>query len=77
MRLSDAYVEEYPSLELIVTQLNINLGYNDQLLKNCPTLLGYMQFVEKNRENQKTMPLTEAVTKAVNDCIKEIYWLIF
>ena len=51
MRLSDAYVEEYPSLELIVTQLNINPGYNDQLLKNCPTLLGYMQFVEKNREN--------------------------
>lgn len=31
MRLSDAYVEEYPSLELIVTQLNINPGYNDQL----------------------------------------------
>ena len=73
MRLSDAYVnvEEYPSLELIVTQLNINPGYNDQLLENCPTLLGYMQFVEKIRENQKTMPLTEAVTKAVNDCIKE------
>ena len=73
MRLSDAYVnvEEYPSLELIVTQLNINPGYNDQLLENCPTLLGYMQFVEKIRENQETMPLTEAVTKAVNDCIKE------
>lgn len=73
MRLSDAYVnvEEYPSLELIVTQLNINPGYNDQLLTNCPALLGYMQFVEKIRENQKTMPLTKAVTKAVNDCIKE------
>ncbi len=73
MRLSDAYAnkEEHPSLELIVVQININPGYNDELLKNCPSLYGYMQFVEKIRENQKTMPLTEAVTQAVNDCIKE------
>ena len=73
MRLSDAYAnkEEIPSLELIVVQININPGYNDELLKNCPSLYGYMQFVEKIRENQKTMPLTEAVTQAVNDCIKE------
>ncbi len=73
MRLSDAYAnkEENPSLELIVMQININLGNNDELLENCPSLYGYMQFVEKIRENQKTMPLTEAVTQAVNDCIKE------
>ena len=73
MRLSDAYAnkEENPSLELIVMQININPGNNDELLKNCPSLYGYMQFVEKIRENQKTMPLTEAVTQAVNDCIKE------
>lgn len=73
MRLSDAYAnrEEQPSLELIVVQININPGYNDELLKSCPSLYGYMQFVEKIRENQKTMPLTEAVTQAVNDCIKE------
>ena len=73
MRLSDAYAnkEENPSLELIVVQININPGYNDELLKNCPSLYGYMQFVEKIRKNQKTMPLTEAVTQAVNDCIKE------
>ena len=73
MRLSDAYAnkEEHPSLELIVVQININPGYNDELLKSCPSLYGYMQFVEKIRKNQKTMPLTEAVTQAVNDCIKE------
>ena len=73
MRLSDAYAntEEHPSLELIVVQININPGYNDELLKSCPSLYGYMQFVEKIRENQKMMPLTEAVTQAVNDCIKE------
>ena len=73
MRLSDAYAnkEEHPSLELIVMQININPGYNDELLKSCPSLYGYMQFVEKIRKNQKTMPLTDAVTQAVNDCIKE------
>ena len=73
MRLSDAYAnkEEHPSLELIVVQININPGYNDELLNSCPSLYGYMQFVGKIRENQKTMPLTEAVTQAVNDCIKE------
>ena len=54
-----------------MVQININPGYNDELLKSCPSLYGYMQFVEKIRENQKTMPLTEAVTQAVNDCIKE------
>lgn len=72
-RLSDAYanIEEHPSLELIVVQLNINPGYNDELLISCPTLWGYMKFVEKIRENQKTMPLTEAVTCAVNACIQE------
>ena len=73
MRLSNAYAnkEEHPSLELIVMQININPGYNDELLKSCPSLYGYMQFVEKIRKNQKTMPLTDAVTQAVNDCIKE------
>lgn len=58
-------------MELIVVQLNINPGYNDELLISCPTLWGYMKFVEKIRENQRTMPLTEAVTCAVNACIQE------
>lgn len=73
LRLSDAYVneEEHPSLELVVVQVNINPGYNDELLASCPTLWGYMKFVEKIRENQKTMALTEAVTSAVDFCIGE------
>lgn len=73
MRLSDAYVnkEENPSLELIVVQININPGYNDELLKSCPTLWGYMQFVEKIRNYQTTLLLTDAITQAVNDCIKQ------
>lgn len=71
MRLSEAYIhkEDNPSLELIVTQININPGYNDELLDNCPTLKQYMLYVDKIRIYQKTMPLEEAVTRAVNECI--------
>lgn len=71
MRLSEAYIhkEDNPSLELIVTQININSGYNDELLDNCPTLKQYMLYVDKIRMYQKTMPLEEAVTRAVNECI--------
>lgn len=71
MRLSEAYIhkEDNPSLELIVTQININPGYNDELLDNCPTLKQYMLYVDKIRMYQKTMPLEDAVTRAVNECI--------
>ncbi len=61
--------EDEPSLELIVTQININPGYNDDLMDKCPTLKGYMIYVDKIREFQKTMSLEEAVNKAVNYCI--------
>lgn len=60
-----------PSLELIVVQININPGYNDMLLASCPTLLGYVQFVEKIRTYQKNLSLNDAVNQAVNDCIRE------
>lgn len=73
MRLSDAYShrEDNPSLELVVTQININPGYNDELLEKCPTLKAYMQYVERVRTYQKDMPLKEAVSYAVDECIHE------
>lgn len=72
-RLSDAYVhrEDKPSLELVVIQLNINPGYNDDLLEKCPALKQYMQYVDKVRTYQKQMPLQEAVSLAVDECIAE------
>ena len=50
MKLSDSFqcVEDV-NLELIVTQLNINPGYNDELVKGCPSLYQYMCYVEKVR----------------------------
>ncbi len=73
LKLSDAYehTENNPQLELIVTQININPGYNDDLMTKCPTLKQYMLYVERVRHYQKTMSLKEAVTKAVDQCIKE------
>ena len=72
-RLSDAYEvkETNPSLELIVTQLNINPGYNTELMEKCPTLYQYMIYVEKIRSYEQHMTLAEAVEKAVDECISE------
>lgn len=73
LKLSNAYehTENNPQLELIVTQININPGYNDDLMTKCPTLKEYMLYVERVRHYQKTMPLKAAVTKAVDECIKD------
>lgn len=73
-RLSDSYThrEENPSLELVVIQLNINPGYNNELMEKCPTLKEYMMFVEcVHKYRRRDMEINEAVTNAVNECIKE------
>lgn len=72
-RLSDAYLTrtEGISLELVVTQLNINQGYNSELMEKCPDLFQYMQYVSKIREYNQDMPLEAAVTRAVDECIDE------
>ena len=69
--LSDSFEipEENPSLELRVTQFNINPGYNTELLEHCPTLFQYMQYVDLIRQYRKTYPLNEAVQMAVDYCI--------
>ena len=74
LRLSDAFEipEENPSLELRVTQLNINPGYNEELLANCPTLFQYMQYVEQVRQFRQDYPLEEAVQHAVAYCIANV-----
>lgn len=70
LHLSDAFEiqEDSPALELHVTQYNINKGFNEELLNKCPTLFQYMQYVNLVRENRKIMPLSKAVSKAVDYC---------
>lgn len=72
-RLSDMFEknEATPELELIVKVININEGQNNKVLNNCKTLQEYAKFVAMIRENQKTMPIGKAITKAVNDCIEQ------
>ena len=73
MKLSDSYLtgDEEISLELIVLQLNINAGFNLRLKESCRTLQEYMQYVDKIRHFQKTLPLEKAVDSAVKECIRE------
>ncbi len=72
LHLSDAFEipEETPSLELHVTQLNINHGYNQTLLEKCPTLFQYMQYVDLVRQHRRKHPLKEAVQLTVDYCIE-------
>ena len=71
--LSDSYAWKDKgdlSLELKVLQLNINKGYNQDIVTRCPALSGYIQFVSLVRENRKTMSVSEAVDHAVKVCIQ-------
>jgi len=73
LKLSDAYKgkdkpkEMFGSLELTVRVLNINPGYNDDLLQKSKTLYGYTAFMERIRNSQsKGLNLHEAIKDAVN-----------
>lgn len=71
-RLSDAYETrmEEPGLELRVTVLNINPGHNEELKERCPILKEYTIFVETMRKYTKNVPISIAVEKAVDECIR-------
>lgn len=51
--------------------VNINHGKNSELLSRCELLAEYTIFVEKVRSYSKNMPLTEAVDRAVDECVEE------
>ena len=72
LKLSDAYEKKQddPELELTVTVYNINYGYNKEIMDACRTLKEYAMYVEQVRNYAKQMPLSEAVKKAVDHCIK-------
>ena len=72
LKLSDAYEKKQddPELELTVTVYNINYGYNKEIMDACRTLKEYAMYVEQVRNYAKRMPLSEAVKKAVDHCIK-------
>ncbi|SFD00163.1 hypothetical protein [Butyrivibrio sp. YAB3001] len=87
-RLSDMFIKPVtpPSMELVVTVLNVNEGRNKQLMESCETLRGYSIFVSKVRkytheqiiihgkdeyQKHKKALIEKAVTKAIDECISE------
>ena len=84
LKLSDAFTDVFKEdpgfikaeiaslLELEVQVFNINEGHNTEMVQKCEELNGYVQLIGKIRANKKSgLELTDAVTVAVKDCIKE------
>lgn len=72
LKLSSAYrnKEEAPQLELQVQVININLGFNSELMDACQILKEYAQFVAEVREQAKVYPNRQAIVQAVDVCIR-------
>lgn len=72
-KLSDAFAvpTDSPDLELKVQIININPGMNEELKEKCPALREYVIYVEKVRNYAKSMPLEEAVERAIEECIRD------
>ena len=68
-------------MELRIRFININPGYNEeiveksptlyQIVEKSPTLYQYVKFVDIVRKYQQEMPFPEAVEKAIDECIKK------
>lgn len=73
IRLSDCFMRDTGeiNLELVVVQLNINNGMNQEVKKCCRSLYEYTEYVERVRKYSKNMSLEDAVEWAVTECIQE------
>ena len=74
-RLSDSYYKipddeaSKPFLELKVLVININGCYNEDIKRSCKTLSDYQTYVSLVRAYSKTMPIENAVSTAIEECI--------
>ena len=68
---------DQPALELKAVMLNINKGHNQELMNACHTLRDYSEYVARIRTYSAEMPLTDAVEKAITECIHENILLDF
>ena len=62
---------DQPALELKAVMLNINKWHNQELMNACHTLRDYSEYVARIRTYSAEMPLTDAVEKAITECIHE------
>ena len=71
-KVDDENPTDDPDLELKVTMLNVNDGHNLELMEHCRTLKEYAKYVARVRKYvTQNIPLEEAVTRAVDECIEE------
>lgn len=73
LRLSDLYgaEEKEHKLELKVVMLNINKGHNPELMQASHTLWEYAEYTSRVRKYAKRLPVSEAVEKAITECINK------
>lgn len=73
LRLSDSYeiMHAEPALELKVVMLNVNAGHNPELMETSKTLREYAEYVKRVRQYAKRLEITDAVERAITECIQE------
>ena len=72
LRLSDLYtIKEECRLKVKAVMLNVNSGHNKELMKMSHTLWEYAEYTARVRKYAEEMELSEAVERAIEECIKE------
>ena len=73
LELADAFEtqEEETWLNLKAVLLNINPGYNNDIVNACKTLSDYVTYTSRVREYAELVDIEEAVERAITECIAE------
>ena len=73
LRLSDLYTVRMKEtqLELTAVLLNINRNHNRELMEACRDLKDYAEYVDRVRKYARELSLSEAVERAITECIRE------
>ena len=73
IRLSKAFSANTgeTNMELVVLQININKGQNEELKAACKTLQEYAEITERAREHRKEMELEDAIRTTIDECIRD------
>ena len=73
LHLSDLYAVKTAEtgLELTAVMLNVNRDHNQELMEACKDLKDYAEYVDRVRRYARDYPLSEAVDRAIEECIRE------
>ena len=73
LELAEAFEiqEQEPWLNLKAVLLNINSGYNNDIVDACKTLSDYVIYTSRVRQYAERVDIEEAVERAITECIAE------